>query len=257
MTFLRRLLPFVMLLFAAGCSAVPETVPAERTDAVDVLSTLMAVQLPEAFSAEGSISVSSPTMEQSAGFEMIARGDDSLKMTIFGPFGITLGTALFIPGQFTAFSALNNTVYRGSPERQLRSLPFVNAIPFEFIMGTLQGMHILSPAALHGKIVLQDTLRVMFTAVYPDSSVDSLRYDAAFGRIVSCTRYSSAGTEQWSIRYQYTRNAEGVVVPQQASVTVPQRNTTLVIEYDAVAANAAAAEFTIPVPDDAETVTYQ
>jgi outer membrane biogenesis lipoprotein LolB len=136
-TFLRRLLPFVMLLFAAGCSAVPETVPAERSDAVDMMSTLSAVRLPEAFSAEGSISVSTPTMEQSAGFEMIARGDDSVKMSIFGPFGITVGTALFIPGQFTAYSALNNTVYRGSPERQLRSLPFVSAIPFEVIMGTL------------------------------------------------------------------------------------------------------------------------
>lgn len=252
-----RLLPLAIALVAAGCSAVPEAAAPDVTESTELMGRLASLHVPEAFSAEGSITVITPTMEQSAGFEMIARGDDSVKMSIFGPFGITVGAALFTREQFTAYNALNNTVYTGSPERQLRSLPFVNAIPFEFFMGTLQGMHILSSAAQHGIIRADGAGRFSFTAVNADSSIDSLRYDGVFGRIVSCRRFDAAGTEQWSIRYRYTRTDTGLVIPQQVELSVPFRSTTLIIDYDAVTQSAEAAAFTLPYPDDAEIITVQ
>ncbi|NUN68152.1 MAG: DUF4292 domain-containing protein [Bacteroidetes bacterium] len=248
---------FLLALTAAGCSSVPEATVPEAVPADAVLARLETIRLPDAFSAEGTITVTAPTMDQSAGFEMIARGDDSVKMSIYGPFGITVGTALFTRDTFAAYNALNNTVYRGSPERQLRSLPFINTIPFEFFMGTLQGVHLPSRIRPYGAVRPDADGRVSFAAVNADSSVDSLRFDGSFGRIISCTRWSAGSVQQWSIQYRYTRNDAGAVIPQQVELFVPLRQTTLTIDYDAVADNAEAAQFTLPVPDDAETVTVQ
>lgn len=203
------------------------------------------------------ITVSTPTMNQSAGFDLATRGADSVRMNVYGPFGITVGSAFFTKAEFIAYNALNNTVYRGSPERQLKMLPFIKEIPFELFMGTLQGIHQLSASASIDSFEQRNDGVYTFTVQYENGAYDSFRYNSSVERISRCTRYSVENIPLWSVRYQYFRNEQGAVLPEQVEVLIPQKESSLLIEYNGFPESVAADAFSLSYPDDAEIITIE
>ncbi|MCK9408425.1 MAG: DUF4292 domain-containing protein [Bacteriovoracaceae bacterium] len=253
-----KIFPFVLALLLFSCATAPK--PAENSvlTADEVQHRLMrSSNSLHGFSADGSFTVTTPTMNQSAGFELATRGADSVMMNLFGPFGITVGSALFTKSEFIAYNALKNTVYRGSPERQMRMLPFVKEIPFELIMGTLQGIHLFPNIASIDSFTVQTDGSYSFAIVYENGSHDSFFYNGSVNRIIRCNRINAQGTSLWSIRYSYKRNDVGEVLPEQVEVFIPSKESTLLLEYGSFAEGPAAADFTLPYPEDAEVITIE
>jgi len=208
------------------------------------------------FTADGTLTINTPTMSQSAGFELASHGSDSVKISVYGPFGITVGSALLTRNSFTAYNALNNTLYKGSPEKQLRMLPFMSDLPFELIIGSLQGIHLLhfsdavDSFSVHGG-------RYSFIHHNGNGTNDRYAYDEQSNRIISCIRGDSTGTELWAIRYQYDYDTNGAVIPQQVEVSVPAKQAFLLLEYGGVSNDSLAADLTLSYPDDAQIVTIE
>jgi hypothetical protein len=253
-----KLLPVILLSFFLGCATAPKIVVNDAMT-VDELRyrLLQTADSLKDFSAEGSITIVAPSMNQSAGFEVSARKTDSLKMSVFGPFGITVGSALFTRNEFTAYNALNNTVYRGAPEKQLRMLPFVKDIPFELLVGSLQGIHPFRSASIIDSFETGSGRTPSFTVINNDGSFDKFRYDENSNRITQCIRRNGDSKILWSVNYRYKRLDDGSFVPEQVEVNVPSKETTLLLDYAGVTYGAISPALTISYPDDAEIITIE
>jgi len=244
--------------FLLGCATAPKPVVNEAMTTDELQFRLMqTVRSLKDFSAEGSITVNTPTMNQSAGFDLVTRGKDSVKLSVYGPFGITVGTALFNRHEFTAYNALNNTVYRGSPEKQMRMLPFVKDVPFELLISSLQGIHPLRFTSPLDSLEVKAGRVYSFTIVNEDSSFDKFLFDENVYHITRCTRKDKNGIVLWSVKYWYKRNGDSSVVPEQVEVNIPSKESTLVLEYGSVSYDSVQSPLTISFPDDAEIITIE
>jgi len=245
-------------LFLIGCATAPKPVFNEAMTADELQIRLMqTVRSLKDFYAEGSITVNTPTMNQSVGFDLVTRGKDSVKLSFYGPFGITVGTALFHQQEFTAYNALNNTVYRGSPEKQMRMLPFIKDVPFELLISSLQGIHPLRLTSPLDSVEVKAEHSYSFTITNEDASFDKFLFDEDFFRITRCIRKDKNGTVLWSVRYWYKRNGDSSVVPEQVEVNIPSKESTLVLEYGSVSYDSVQSPLTISFPDDAEIITIE
>jgi outer membrane biogenesis lipoprotein LolB len=250
---INKLIPFLILALFFGCATVPKPA-ANETMSVDELRfrLLRTTDALKDFSAEGSITVNTPTMNQSAGFDLSARGTDSVKISVCGPFGITVGAALLTRTEFTAYNALNNTVYRGSPEKQTRMLPFINNVPFELLIGTLKGIHPFTVSAMIDSVVAEPGHSFAFSCSYQDGSFDRFVYNIDVNRITKCTRRDGDGTMLWSVKYWYKQSNDSIIVPEQVEVNVPSKETTLLMEYSSATYATILSALTISYPEDAE-----
>lgn len=241
-----------------GCAAVPTATEGSLLSPEEVLQRLEAGGGPSgSFSADGTITVTTPTMNQSAGFDVATRGTDSVKINVYGPFGITVGSALYVNPRFTAYNALNNTVYRGSPERQMKQLPFIKDIPFALFIGTLQGRHAFRPGAALDSFTVREDGSYSFTISRENGAYERYLYNASTDRISRCTYFTADGSSVWSIRYYYNRTEAGAVVPEQVEVSIPSKGASLLIEYGERSNENSAEEFALPYPDDAEVITVE
>lgn len=195
-------------------------------------------------------------MEQSAGFDLEVRGSDSVRLDIFGPFGIPVGSALFTRGSYIVYSALNNTVYKGSPEQPLRMLPFAGEIPFELLIGTLRGIHPGVGNAVIDSLRRDEEGRYTFTVNRNRGYHDSFRYDPGVERILRCVRRDDEGIQLWSIAYRYGKN-DSAVVPQQVEIRFPAKEARLLIDYDEVQNSVNTSPLEIEIPADAIVVTSE
>ena len=196
-------------------------------------------------------------MNQSAGFDLVTRGGDSVKMAVYGPFGITVGTALFTRNEFTAYNSLNNTVYRGNPERQMKMLPFIKDVPFELLISALQGNHPLLPSAVIDSFTVTAEGQYRFTASVNDTVFDKYSVDKQFLRISQCTRKSADGKTLWKVVYTYTQNKEGGFDPEQVNISIPSKDSSLSLEYEYVSREVSSAPLSVSYPDDAEIITIE
>jgi outer membrane lipoprotein-sorting protein len=245
-------------LFYAGCASAPQATSSGSLSAEELRESLDRSGVAfKNFSAEGTITVNSPSMNQSAGFDLVTRSGDSVKMSVYGPFGITVGSALFTRNEFTAYNSLNNTVYRGNPERQMKMLPFIKDVPFELLISALQGNHPLLPSAVIDSFTVTPEGQYRFTASVNDTIFDKYSVDRQFLRISQCTRKSTDGKTLWKVVYAYTQNKEGGIDPVQVTISIPSKESSLSLEYEYISREAPSSPMSISYPDDAEIITIE
>ncbi|MDD8019286.1 MAG: DUF4292 domain-containing protein, partial [Bacteroidota bacterium] len=109
------LLVLFTTLYVAGCASHKEAIEIDRSaTSTEVMSMVNSLSNSlQTFSAEGSLSIDSPRLSQSAGFQLAVKKPDSLRIILEGPFGITVGQALITKEHFIAYNALQNSVYEG------------------------------------------------------------------------------------------------------------------------------------------------
>ncbi|MFZ4622176.1 MAG: DUF4292 domain-containing protein [Bacteroidota bacterium] len=253
-----KLLPLFALIFIIGCGTAPKPAVNEAMSPDELKNVLVqSTVASKNFSAEGTITVNSPRMNQSAGFDLLTRGTDSVKMTVYGPFGFTVGSALFTRSEFTAYNALNNTVYRGNPAQQMKMLPFINDIPVELLISSLQGNHPLLPSAAIDSLEVSAGRFYTFTSPVNDSTYDRFTVQEDFLRITRCVRKTISGRTLWKVEYTYKRSAEGAVIPEQVEVTIPSKDASLLLEYSSITNDDASSPMRIAYPEDAEVITIE
>lgn len=242
-------------LLLAGCSS-KETIttddsllPDEIVQRVNALPGSI-----ETFSAYGSFSVETPQMSQSAGFDLAVKKPDSVMIVVEGPFGITLGKALFTGNSFTAYSALNNTVYQGNPHAGMRSLPFFSGIDAAVIVDALSGVRRFGDSYTESDSFAVGKNSYIFTFT---RNPHRTKYfvDALSFLITRVVTYSDNGSVMWEERYAYSRAKDGRWQPSTTRITVPGRSMTVEFTYDEITLNGPLPAFIVGYPDDAARIT--
>lgn len=248
-------LAVIAALALAGCSSKETTTADDSLQPDEIMRQVDA--LPgsiETFSAYGSFSVETPQMSQSAGFDLAVKKPDSVMIVVEGPFGIMLGKALFTGNSFTAYSALNNTVYQGNPRAGMRSLPFFSGIDAAVIIDALSGIRRFGAAFSESdSFVVGKNSYIITLARNPHRTkyfVDALSF--LITRVVT---YGDDGSVLWEERYTYSRAMEGRWQPSTTRITVPGRSMTVEFNYDEITLNGPLPAFTVGFPADAARIT--
>ncbi len=91
------------------------------------------------FRATGLLKVFTSKFEGKGTFEILIKKPDSLKISIFGPFGISVAEALITNNNFVYYDELHNVVYSGKRNDKLISRIFKFSFPtddlFDFLVG--------------------------------------------------------------------------------------------------------------------------
>jgi outer membrane lipoprotein-sorting protein len=239
----------IMLSVLGGCSLFQPVAMKMDVSATEVVRRVHArVGTFHTMHASGTLAVESPTMSNSATFQLNVRRPDSAKITIRGPFGIRVGEALFTGSRFTFYNAINNEVTRGDV--------------LEDGMPGLMDLHI-KPADIYN--TLSGTRTFASTETVPDSfMVRENKYVLVFlhgtGRteyivdpesfaIVSVRQISSAGVTNLEEEYVFSKEGDGTYDPE--SIRILREESAVLLSYERVKRNTELDPFTLEIPDDA------
>ncbi len=265
-------LHFLLLTFylLSGCSSTQQTIVDRSLSASEIIASVNAqADSIQTFSAYGSITVETPTMSQGAGFDLAIKksngssGLDSVRIVVEGPFGITVGKALFTKQRFVAYNALNNTVYEGIPSQGMNMLPMMSAFPLnesslrpEVLIDALSGVRRFNNISMEPDSFY--TTDNFYVIIFSEKQTTSkFKIDPNSMRISSVHKFNANGELLWEETYSYRQMENGRWAPSTARIIVPEKKIALDISFDEITMNEAIGSMLITIPEDAERRTIQ
>ncbi len=262
-SFIFTVILFLLLVYIGGCSSTRGTIVDRSFSSYQIMEAVNSLSDSiHTFSAYGSINVVTPQLSQGAGLDLLVKksespmGPDSIRIIVEGPFGITLVKALFTRTHFTAYNALNNTLYEGDPNKGMRMLPIMSSFPPDLLIDALSGVrrfddHSVEPDSFY-------TTESFYVLVFSNDIGRSIfSIDLQSLRIVKVKTYKNGGELLWEESYDYRKMDNGSYQQETARIHVPERSITVEINFDEITLNSSIDSMTISTPDDAERVTLR
>lgn len=243
---MKKVLVIILLAFVTLLPLLNGCVPSkEAADDERVLSPDRLVKKLEAnrrkiktFEGNGVININSPEVTAKANFEVVLKKPDSIRVSIYGPFGIDLAHALVTPRDFVFYDVIRGNVYTGLNREGIIKDIFKVDIEFEDLMD-----------AFAGAVNLTDKLRrepdmfdteddaYMLTYLDEDSGKESV-YEIEIDNL-AITDYSLTvqNTLMFTGDYSDFRDFEGVAVPYSTIIENTEKNQRAIIEYRNIKVN--------------------
>ena len=249
----------ILLAIAVGsCAPVKESsrfVPTESPEEIIRLVNLRQEAV-RTFQASGSISIETPSFDNSASFDVALRTSDSARITVAGPFGIHLASALFTQHHFVFYNSLKNEVIEGNSA--------FDAMPMMINVG-------MTPKEIVE--IFTGERRIDFDHFPPDSFfIDGGSYVLLFRKGAGGTKYTvdgktltiknievsdSSGNVITTEEYEYTNNDDGAVVPKLIRLIREASESSISLTYDSVLLNHTLPSLTLNIPSDAKRRTIE
>jgi len=254
----RVLLPAVVLIILAQSCATHTTFLRNRPVSSDeVHETVRANQFRmHTAKGEGTISVETSSMAQSGSFVLALRRPDSLLVTLRGPFGIRIGSALLTRKEFMFYSSLENRLFIGTTSaanlaRVLRvSLGFDDLLDL-FTGGVFQDTDLGRP----DETGVEDE---EYTFLYKNGAETHKYYiDPQNLLITKIQDLDEEGTISFEQRFVDFQTIDSAVVPFNIRITQPKERRMVSVVYSDLELNKQDLEFTFSYPMNAERVYWQ
>jgi outer membrane lipoprotein-sorting protein len=208
------------------------------------------------FEGSGIINVDSPKMSAKASFEILLKKPDSIRISVFGPFGIDVAKAVVSPDKFTFYDVMNNKVYKGDNNKDILKKIFKVDIAFEDLMDAFTGSVDLTDK-LRKSPDKYDVVDDKYNLTYIDSSENTRsEYE------VSADDFSIQQFRLFTLpdklifegEYSRFKDFEGIKVPMVAEVDNAAMEQRLDIEYRNVTVNGEIKNLTFNYPSDAKVI---
>lgn len=212
----------------------------------------------KSFKATGVMNVVSPELEAKANFEVMLQKPDTIKFSVYGPFGIDLAQALVTGKSFVFHDVLRNKVYKGSNGEDIINRIFKVNLSFDDLMD-----------AFAGSVNLTDKLRKVPTGyeVFEDhyllSYIDEAAGKKSLYRIstenLAITEYilqSLENVNYFESEYKRFKLYDEVAIPYFTTVKNEEKSQEVTIEYRNVEINKPVGPFELKYPNDAEIVEW-
>jgi hypothetical protein len=188
--------------------------------------------------------------EQSLNFRarVIISGNDSVSMTIFGPFGLTLGKLFSDSKSFQFFNTMENAIYKGSPTQENIKKATNLSISIQDFLRLFQGKtayqgsdYKLFSDKSDGKLI--------YTRVDKNNFADFVVVSAIDPKIIQYQRKDKGDVLILNSSYDLYKNTDGIAIPTSINFAMPTVGGKLVIEIENYKLNSEAAlpeKFTLP-----------
>ena len=175
--------------------------------------------------SDGNLTITSPSMNQDAGFSLRSELADSTTAVLRGPFGIIAARALLTPRSFTALDQLNRKLYEGPVSAAERYVPGVASSE----RGARALFGLISPEPeIEWTVTSGDNL-YQLVGTTPGGTRRTYVIDPGLWRVVSVKETSRAGEVVGSQRFEAFDTIGGVVMPRR--VVLRAGDNTVVLEH--------------------------
>ncbi|GAB5534246.1 MAG: hypothetical protein Rubg2KO_04950 [Rubricoccaceae bacterium] len=235
-----RLFPLGLFLLAvalgvSACSSGPlvRDAPEVETDAgypnhssAQILTEIEASVSPVGtVQSDGSLTISSPSLNQDAGFSLRSELADSTTAVLRGPFGIIAARALLTSDFFIGLDQLNKRLYEGPVSAAERFVPGAGAPG----RGARALFGLIAPEPEIDWTVEAGNDLYLLTGTMPGGSARTYVVDPALWRVVSVKDVDRAGGVIGSQMYEAFDTIDGVVLPRR--VVLRAGDNTIVLEH--------------------------
>lgn len=253
------LLIIITVLFISSC------VPSKPVEEERILPADRLVKKLEAnrrnvktFSGSGVINVSGPEVTANANFQVELKKPDSIKIAIYGPFGIDLAQALATKQNFQFYDVINNRLYRGRTTNLSLKNIFKVDLTFDELMDAFAGSVNLTDKLRREPDKL-DVSNEKYFLTYQDSLVGrSTRYEILVDDL-AITNYviiENPGNVVLEGKYRGFREFEDVPIPYETAINYNLMGQKIDIEYRNISVNKELNDLRFPVPKDAEIIEW-
>jgi glycine cleavage system pyridoxal-binding protein P len=254
-------LPVIMICagFWEGCSTVKPDSTIEYISSDRLVNKLEANRRKiRNFEGTGSISVKTPSFDNSASFRIVIQKPDSIFLTIYGPFSIELAQILVTKTNFIFYEALKNTAFTGPVNDDLLRNVFKVNLSFNDVIDAFTG-----GVNMSGRLYKEPTSFDVVQDKYLLSYVDSLKNDVARYtadvRDLNIVEFKSAdlqGKEKMLSNYSDFQIFETVSLPKKIEIKQEKEGQYITIEYNNISVNKNTTTIDFSLPDDADVVKW-
>ena len=245
--------------------AVASCVPSKETYEEKVLPADRLIKKLEAnrrkiktFEGSGIMNIKTPKMEAKASFEVYLKKPDSIKFSIYGPFGIDLAEALISSTEFTFYDAIRNKVYKGRTDKNLLKKIFHINLSFSDLVD-----------AFAGAVNLTDKLRLkpdnfklkddsyMLSYIDSTTSKESI-YEIKISNLAikKYKLYAGKGSLLFEGNYSKFKMFNRVAIPYSTIVENKAQKQKVNIDYRSISVNEELPSLTLEIPTDAEVIEW-
>lgn len=210
------------------------------------------------FKGTGVIKVNTPQVDAKANFEVMIKKPDSIKISIFGPFGIDLAEALVTKNEYIFFDIMKNNVYRGSVSQDVLKRIFKVNLTFDELTNAFAGA-----VNLTDKLSSEPDDYNILDDSYILTYRDTINFKESVYKIniddLAITDYNILTLNNDLLlagRYSDFRKYEDVPVPFQTKVENVDDNQSIDIEYRRVNVNDELKDLKINIPEDANVIQW-
>lgn len=212
----------------------------------------------KSFYGVGSLGVFSKEENLSGNFEVYIKRPDSLKIVIYGPFGIDLAQVLLTKTNFKFYDIMNNTLHVGRVNNEvLKSIIKMN-ISFEELYESLMGAMSFSDKLSATPTILNKndgTLELTFAD--QGANRKNIYFVNASDLTVNSYKVTTANDKEiFTGTYQNYKLYDDIAVPKNTTLEYKENRQKLLIEYRNIEVNKIIESIDFPVPDDVKILKW-
>ena len=258
---LKNLLIFIFSIFIIiGCSAEKEIKTTEKIIPANRLLRKMEGNRRKikTFQGTGTMRVKSEKFSGKTSFEIFIKKPDSIKISIYGPFGIDVAHGLFSNGSFIFYDVLRNRVFSGRESKDVLQKLFKINLTFEDLLDSFTGA-----VNLTSKLRSEPTDYEILDDIYNLTYIDSIANKKSIYRVtkndLKITEYlvsAVGGKELLSGEYSKFSDYEDVPIPSVLLIRNKDKRQSINIEYKRIKVNEKIKSLTIQLPTDVELIEW-
>ena len=252
------------LFFLAAIILITGCVPSKPVKEAETMPAEVLVKKLEAnrrkiktFKGTGLLMVNSSQAEMKGNFEVVLKKPDSIKISVYGPFGIDLAQVLVTKNEFYFMDVLRNDLYTGRLQQDILKKIMKIELSFDDLMD-----------AFAGAVNLTDKLRREPDSIVPGEETYLLTYNDETNlkkseysvniEDLSIISYRLFNGEQLVFQGDYSefKDFQDVSIPYVTFIENVDRNENIRIEYREIYVNEEIEELSISIPKDVNRVKW-
>lgn len=210
------------------------------------------------FEGTGILNIQTPEISAKANFEVIMKKPDSVKVSIYGPFGIELAHALISKNNFVFYDVMRNNLYRGNAKEEVLKKIFKIDLTFDDLMDAFAGAVNLTDklrSEPDGFEINEDEYILSYTE--NNAGKESIyKINALDLAITNYKLIKLPGEILFEGTYSQFKDFENVFIPYKTNVQNKSLNQVVDIEYRSIKINNEIGDLTISYPTDVEIIEW-
>lgn len=260
---IKNLIIFIFSLFIiVGCSAEKE-ITTKSTEKVIPANRLLRKmegnrRKIKTFQGTGTMRVKSEKFSGKTSFEILIKKPDSIKISIYGPFGIDIAHGVFSNGSFLFYDVLRNRAFSGIESKDVLQKLFKIDLSFEELLDSFTGAVNLT-SKLRSEPSDYEVLEDIYNLTYIEKAANKKSIYRVTKEDLKITEYvvsTISGKELLSGVYSKFMDYEDVPIPSVLLIRNKDKRQSIDVEYKKIKVNEEIKSLSIHLPTDVELIEW-